>query len=74
MITNRGLKVYPNPQADSFCVDHWRCRFYATADEATNLDIVDLLNGLSAAGIDFIKTENLYNFDDSRGFSLAQGE
>ncbi len=29
MITNRGVKVYPNGLADTFCTDHWRCRFVA---------------------------------------------
>ena len=28
---------------------------------------------LTGAGFDFIKTENLYNFDGERGFSLDQG-
>ena len=29
---------------------------------------------LDDAGFDTIKTENLYTFDDTLGFSLAQGE
>jgi isocitrate dehydrogenase len=33
-----------------------------------------LLSALSKAELDFIKTENLYNFDGERGYSLAQGE
>ncbi len=27
MITNRGVKVYPNGHNETFCTDHWRCRF-----------------------------------------------
>ena len=27
MITNRGVKVYPNGFPETFCTDHWRCRF-----------------------------------------------
>ena len=27
MITNRGVKVYPNGNPHTFCTDHWRCRF-----------------------------------------------
>jgi isocitrate dehydrogenase len=33
-----------------------------------------LLEKLAAAGVDFIKVENLYEFDGKRGYSLAQGE
>jgi isocitrate dehydrogenase len=28
---------------------------------------------VGGAGFDFIKTENLYNFDGERGYSLDQG-
>ena len=27
MITNRGIKVWPNGFGETFCTDHWRCRF-----------------------------------------------
>jgi isocitrate dehydrogenase len=37
-------------------------------------DVVDALGRLAAAGIDVVKTENLYLFDGVRGFSLGQGE
>jgi isocitrate dehydrogenase len=33
-----------------------------------------LLQRLHDAGIDVVKTENLYLFDGERGFSLGQGE
>ena len=29
MVTNRGVKVYPEGFPESFCTDHWRCRFVA---------------------------------------------
>jgi isocitrate dehydrogenase len=35
--------------------------------------ITDLMNTLTAAGYEVIKTENLYLFDGERGFSAAQG-
>jgi len=31
MITNRGVKVFPNGLKETFCTDHWRCRFVANA-------------------------------------------
>ena len=29
MITNRGIKVWPEGFKETFCTDHWRCRFKA---------------------------------------------
>ena len=39
----------------------------------THAQIVSLLKRVGEAGFDFIKTENLYNFDGQRGYSLDQG-
>ena len=30
MITNRGIKVWPNGFEETYCTDHWRCRFKPT--------------------------------------------
>ena len=75
MITNRGLKVYPNGFPETFCTDHWRCRFQK-ADESPikNADIIALMNVIDKAGFDIIKTENLCTFDGEAGFSLGQGQ
>jgi isocitrate dehydrogenase len=74
-ISNRGVKVWPGGHAETFCSDHWRCRFTTAAEGSTiGYDqIVALLTRVGAAGFDFIKTENLYNFDGARGYSLDQG-
>ena len=40
----------------------------------THQQIIDVLGRIAAAGFDFIKTENLCNFDGERGYSLDQGE
>ena len=75
MITNRGVKVWPGGIPETFCTDHWRCRFVPEDDSiVANRDIVSLLGNLDAAGFDTIKTENLYTFDGRRGYSLGQGE
>ena len=87
MITNRGVKVYPNGMPETFCTDHWRCRFVSTqyVDQAKNtsatrtapvtyLQLVQLLNRLHLAGLNFIKTENLYDMNGKRAYSLGQGE
>jgi isocitrate dehydrogenase len=73
MISNRGLKVWPGGLPESFCVDHWRCRFHPDGKPVAHGQIVELLGRVHAAGYDFIKTENLYNFDGKPGYSLDQG-
>jgi isocitrate dehydrogenase len=76
MISNRGVKVWPGGKSETFCSDHWRCRFMSQEKGApiTHKQIVDLLGRVEGAGFDFIKTENLCNFDGERGYSLDQGE
>lgn len=75
LITNRGVKVYPNGLPETFCTDHWRCRFVLeNEDPMAYAEALRLLESLSAAGYDVVKTENLYTFDGERGYSLGQGE
>ncbi len=74
MISNRGVKVYPDGFPETFCTDHWRCRFRAEGERVTFKQVLDLLERIDAAGFEVIKTEHLYNFDGERGFSLGQGE
>jgi isocitrate dehydrogenase len=75
MMSNRGVKVWPGGHAETFCSDHWRCRFLATSDDGgvSHDQVISLLKRIADAGFDFIKTENLYNFDGERGYSLDQG-
>jgi len=71
-IANRGVKVYPDGFADTFTVDHWRCRFVPESGEGNAIDhkqIITLLQRFDEAGLDIIKTENLYNFDGAKGYS-----
>lgn len=76
MITNRGIKVYPDGFPETFCTDHWRCRFKPSQEGSTisNTDVVALLDIADKAGIDVVKTENLYSFDGKPAFSLGQGQ
>lgn len=84
MITNRGVKVFPDGLPETYCTDHWRCRFVAE-DSNTNYEnlhyapiiyeqVIALLHRLHTEGFEVIKTENLYKFDGKRAFSLGQGE
>ncbi len=76
MITNRGLKVWPSGAPETFCTDHWRCRFMSTTDDknVTQQAIIDLLQSVHDAEFDIIKTEQLYTFDGEAGYSLGQGQ
>ncbi len=75
MITNRGVKVWPAGFSETFHTDHWRCRYeVANGSPADKWGIPALLNRAIEAGIDVVKTENLYDFDGERGYSLGQGQ
>ena len=74
LITNRGVKVYPQGNHQTICADHWRCRFLLSGNESNNHAIGDLLARITNDSLDAVKTENLYEFDGIRGYSQAQGE
>ncbi|HMO26396.1 MAG TPA: NADP-dependent isocitrate dehydrogenase [Tepidisphaeraceae bacterium] len=74
MITNRGVKVWPEGAPETFCTDHWRLRFKSSEGTITHQQIAQLLGKVAGAGFDFIKTENLCEFDGEPGYSLGQGQ
>lgn len=76
MITNRGQKVWPHGAPETFCTDHWRCRFLHEKRSALKgqSDILKLLSRIDEVGLEIIKTEFLYRFGQERGYSLGQGE
>lgn len=75
MITNRGIKVWPDGFKETFCTDHWRCRFKPSAGNTmTKQQIVEILDAANRQDIDVIKTENLYSFNGKPAFSLGQGQ
>lgn len=74
LITNRGTRVWPNGLPETFCTDHWRCRFKAREGFAQNKSIIHLLNDLTDGGVEVIKTENLYQYDNELGYTVGQGE
>ncbi len=74
VVTNRGVKVWPEGHPDTFCTDHWRCRFKAVAGTLAPEGVPELLVRLLEAGLPAVKTENLYRFDGQPGYSVAQGE
>ncbi len=72
-IDSRGLLVWPEATALQEIGDHWRCRFMA-AGTVGNDAIITLLQKLQQAGLDCVKTENLYTFGGLRAYTVAQGQ
>lgn len=76
-ITNRGVKVWPNGDPKTYCVDHYRCRFTGDKDAKKNVspnDVIALQQKLVDAGYHIAKTENLFLYDGEKGFSAGQGQ
>jgi isocitrate dehydrogenase len=79
IITSRGLKIWPDCMIDAPYANHCSCRFQTSADTKSltvisHQDILQLLQQFDEAGLDVIKTENLYTFDGKLGYTLAQGQ
>ncbi len=76
MISNRGVKVWPQKMPETFCTDSWRCRFLSSSKKQpiTHQQIAFLLHKLAEADIPFSQTENLCTFDGQAGYTLAQDE
>lgn len=75
MLTNRGQKVWPDGASETFCTDHWRCRYEVSqGGKLTGRDMIELLSKIDSAGFEIIKTEHLYNFDGKPAYTAAQGQ
>jgi isocitrate dehydrogenase len=74
VISSRGQKVWPNGFAETFTVDHWRCRYLNPEGQPIkHTDIIQLLTAIDAQALDVIKTENLCTFDGEEGWTSVQG-
>ena len=76
MITNRGTKSIPRWFSETYCTDHWRCRFSSKAADVAGAydNVLEICHQINSSGLDIIKTENLCRFDGEMGFSLGQGQ
>ncbi|MFN7709846.1 MAG: NADP-dependent isocitrate dehydrogenase [Holosporales bacterium] len=75
IISNRGVKVYPNPGTLPDMIDVFRCRF-VTKDDAMSLSQDQVLQLMQAVGTKHPWThmELLHIYNDKMGYSKAQGE
>ncbi len=74
MVSNRGVRVWPHGQPETFCIDQWRLRFtHKEKTEATLAEIIKIMQEVQSLGYEVTGTEHLYNFDGVAGYSSAQG-
>ena len=77
MIATRGMSVWPQCAEVTLCTDHFQCRFQLPEDSKDEIGpevIIALLNKLHQAGVEIVKTENLYTFNGEEGFTRGQGQ
>ena len=72
VIANRGSKVWPDGNPDTFLSDQWSLRFEGKPFNGKR--VAEIIAAMHDAGFDVIKTEGLFTFDGERGYSLAQGQ
>jgi isocitrate dehydrogenase len=76
MISNRGVKVWPDKMPETSCGDSWRCRFTSPekGKNITHTQIAELLKEMAEKNIDFTHTEHLCTFNGHPGYTLGQDE
>ncbi len=77
MMSNRGMKVWPDGMEETSTIDETRCRFQLPEGRPgvmPHREVAALLDRIEAAGVEWVKVENLYNFDGKPGFSRGQGQ
>jgi isocitrate dehydrogenase len=75
IISNRGTKVWPDGQPETFCAPLWCLRFKSiSGKEIMSSQVTKILDNLYGNGLPFVKVEKLYMFGDKAGFTKAQGE
>ena len=73
MISNRGVKVWPQGIPETFCTESFRCRFLAEGAVSAQ-QVIALQGRVIDCGVEISKTENLRSFDGKPGYTLAQGQ
>jgi isocitrate dehydrogenase len=74
MITNRGVRVWPQGQKETFCIEQWRCRFVSDDNRhVSQNDAIQILHAFDHVQMDVIKGEFLYLIDGKPGYSSAEG-
>src|SRR3984957_2235960 len=70
MISNRGVRVWPDGHPETFCVDQWRLRFmHKNKTPVTQAEVLKAVQEVQNTGYDVTGTECLYHFDGVPAFS-----
>jgi isocitrate dehydrogenase len=70
MIANRGVRVWPEGQPETSCIEQWRCRFLSDDLRAvTQGEIFEILKSFDHVNMDVVKSDLLYLFGGVPGFS-----
>lgn len=75
MISNRGARIWPEGQPETFCVDQWRLRFMHEDKKSTTTpkECLEALHDISRLGYEIVNCEMLYTFDGAPAFSSPEG-
>ncbi|MBS0626571.1 MAG: NADP-dependent isocitrate dehydrogenase [Verrucomicrobia bacterium] len=70
-VYNRGVKLWPQGQPETFCIEQWRCRFTSGDNMAqvSQNDVIQVLHAFDHVKMDVTKSEFLYTFDGKPAFS-----
>jgi isocitrate dehydrogenase len=75
MISNRGTKVWPDGNPETFCSDNWRLRFKGKDGSTVRTSqVIALIDRLNKADMNFTNAIMLNKFNGVPGFTVAQGE
>jgi len=77
MLSNRGMKVWPDGMKETFLIDVFRCRFAipeSSGKTTTPKATIALFSRIFDAGLEMVKHEGLFTFDGKPGFSKGQGQ
>jgi isocitrate dehydrogenase len=76
VISNRGIKVWPNGNPETFCTDHYQVRVIGKDNNTvvSRLAGARLLQKLASENIHYVGMMNLTKFDGIDGFSKSSGE
>lgn len=70
MITNRGVRVFPDGHPETFCIEQWRCRFLSDDQRTvTQNEVIQILKAFDHVNMDVIRSEMLYLFNGKPGYS-----
>jgi isocitrate dehydrogenase len=75
MISNRGTKVWPHGNPETFCSDNWRLRFKGKDGQTIrSSEVLQLMKNMNDEDLNFTNAIMLHNFNGVPGFTVAQGE